>query len=73
MLTKVATSFPKFSFALESLNFTVDNMYCQLFSLKWQVCLVLFLRNHQPDTQVRRTIVVLSSFQVKIVFQENGG
>lgn len=50
-LTVADASFPKFQFSLESLSFIIGNEFCQLFSLKWQVNFVRFLRNCLPNGQ----------------------
>ena len=64
MIMVVATTFPKFKFSLNSLNFITDNKYYQLFSLKWQAHFN-FLRKISAKHTSLNNHSLLSFFQVK--------
>lgn len=53
------SSFPKFRFLSENLNFTTGNRYCQLFT--WRVSVTSFIFRKIPaNTQIWITIIFLS-------------
>lgn len=52
-LLMVDTQFPKFSFLLGTLNFTIGNKYCQWCTLKWQTHFIHFWHDvcHIPNSE----------------------
>lgn len=61
---------PNSSFGLKT-NFTTDNKYFQLFSLKLQAYVIIFEKMSIKYSRLNIIIVCQLKFQVKMGFQQN--